>query len=55
MSAERELMYEDELPADMTDEEYERWFADSAVVDGVRMGPKIDPQIRRQHGETSEV
>lgn len=32
------VMYEDQLP-EMTDEEYSMWFADSCIVDGVRMGP----------------
>ena len=35
------LMYEDELPADMSDEEYDAWFARSHVVCGVRMGPRV--------------
>ena len=30
--------YEDELP-EMTDSAYAEWFAKSAIVDGVRMGP----------------
>jgi hypothetical protein len=34
------IMYEDELP-DMTNDEYGKWFADSAIVDGVRMGYRI--------------
>jgi hypothetical protein len=33
--------YEDLLPADMTDAEYNEWFNRSAVVDGVRMGPMV--------------
>lgn len=32
--------YEDTLP-DITDEEYAWWFEHSAVVDGVRIGPKF--------------
>jgi len=35
------LIYEDELPANMSDEDYNFWFGNSIVVDGVRMGPKI--------------
>jgi hypothetical protein len=35
------LMYEDDLPADMTDEEYKKWFEKSSVLWGVRMGPKF--------------
>ena len=34
------LMYEDELPDDMTDDEYSRWF-DLSFVSFVRMGPSI--------------
>ncbi len=30
--------YEDDLPDDMTDKEYDDWYAESAVIDGVRMG-----------------
>jgi hypothetical protein len=33
-------MYEDELPEDMTDKEYSRWYEQSKVIGGVRMGPK---------------
>ena len=36
-------MYEDELPEDITDEEYSDWYEQSAVYDGVRMGPKWCP------------
>ena len=36
-----EYMYEDELPEDMTDEEYDEWHKHS-FVDGVRIGPKIE-------------
>jgi hypothetical protein len=34
-----ELCYEDELPEDMTDEDYHEWFIKS-YVDIVRIGPK---------------
>ena len=34
------IMYEDELPNDISDEEYSQWF-DNSFVDFVRMGPKI--------------
>lgn len=37
-----EVVYEDALP-DMSDAEYNEWFAKSAVVYGVRMGPKPTP------------
>jgi hypothetical protein len=36
----RPLMYEDELP-DMSVADYDRWYAQSRIVDGVRMGPRI--------------
>jgi len=32
--------YEDQLPA-VSDDEYDRWFDASAVIDGVRMGPRM--------------
>lgn len=35
------LMYEDELPQDITDAEYSEWFELSAIVEGVRMGPQF--------------
>jgi len=34
------VCYEDELPASISDSEYNDWFAASAVVDGVRVGPR---------------
>jgi hypothetical protein len=34
-------MYEDELPELMGDKDYARWFANSKVVDGVRVGPRV--------------
>lgn len=34
-------MYEDELPEPMSDEDYSRWFVNSKVVDGVRVGPRV--------------
>ena len=37
-----ELIYEDTLPADMPKELYDRWYALSRVVDGVRMGPPLE-------------
>ena len=33
-------MYEDELPANISKEEYSWWF-DNSFIDGVRIGPKI--------------
>lgn len=41
--------HEDELPIDMTQEEYDRWFAQSKVIDGVRMGPKFPPAPAAQN------
>lgn len=35
------IMYEDELPESMSDKDYNQWYDVSAVIDGVRMGPKI--------------
>jgi hypothetical protein len=34
------MTYEDELPEDMTDADYEAWF-DESYVDGVRIGPGV--------------
>ena len=34
------IMYEDDLPDDISEELYSWWF-DNSFVDGVRMGPKI--------------
>lgn len=34
-------IYEDELPADMSDADYKAWFAASSV-DGVRVGPRLE-------------
>ena len=36
----KHLMYEDELPEDISDDMYSWWF-DHSFVDGVRIGPKI--------------
>ena len=46
---EKMVQYEDELPEDMTDIEYDRWFVKSKVVNGVRMGPKFErkPTIKK--------
>lgn len=33
-------MGEDELPANISDEDYSAWF-DMSVVDGVRIGPRV--------------
>jgi hypothetical protein len=34
-------MYEDEIRSGITDEQYAAWFEQSAVISGVRMGPRI--------------
>ena len=34
------LVYEDELPDDITDEQYDWWY-DRSFINGVRIGPKI--------------
>jgi hypothetical protein len=41
---ENPLMYEDELPEDMTDSEYSEWYEQSYVLDGVRVGPQRKKQ-----------
>ena len=43
MRADQTFMYEDDLPANMTNDEYDAWFANS-FVDGVRMGPVFYPR-----------
>lgn len=35
------LIYEQDLPLDMTEQEYSEWFKKSQIIDGVRMGPKF--------------
>lgn len=35
-----ELVYEDDLPENITDEQYDWWY-DRSYVDGVRVGPRI--------------
>jgi len=35
------LMYEDDLPKDISQGEYDLWFEQSRIVDGVRMGPRF--------------
>lgn len=41
-------MYEDDLRADITDAQYQVWYADSAVVGGIRMGPR-DYRFTKKH------
>lgn len=40
-----QMIHEDELPAGMTQDEYDAWYENSHVPDGVgcRMGPKLAP------------
>jgi len=33
------VIHEDDLPDDMPSAEYDKWYAISLVVDGVRIGP----------------
>lgn len=47
--------YEDQLPDDMTDGEYAAWFAQSKVVDGVRMGPEFPPAQVTHHCPACEA
>lgn len=35
-------VYEDTLPVEMSQEQYDWWFKESLVLDGVRMGPPLD-------------
>jgi hypothetical protein len=35
------VMYEDELPRDISQEAYDAWYENSTVSRGVRIGPKI--------------
>ena len=34
----KELMFEQDLPEDMTEEQYSKWFETSIVIWGVRLG-----------------
>jgi len=36
------LIYEQDLPDDITDEEYSEWYSKSIIVDSVRMGLKFN-------------
>lgn len=35
------IQHEDELPSDLSQAEYDRWYDQSEIVDGVRMGPPL--------------
>jgi len=39
------MIYEDELPADMPQADYDAWYAESRVIDGVRMGPPYPDEV----------
>lgn len=39
-----DLIYEQDLPKDITDDEYKQWYRRSYVVDGVRMGYPLQRQ-----------
>ena len=45
-------IYEDDLPEDFTDEEYDEWFKDSRLVLGVRMGPGTKKAAPNPYGIT---
>ena len=40
------IRYEDELPVDITDQQYDAWFKSSYVFEGVRMGPWPIPEMK---------
>lgn len=42
------VMHEDDLPEDMTEEEYDQWYADSQVIDGIRMGPLVKEKFTEE-------
>ena len=46
-----DIIYEDELPEDLTDAEYDLWFKESYISDGVRVGPKIDGLIHYERSK----
>lgn len=35
------ITYEDELPSNLSQAEYDRWYDQSKIVDGVRVGPSL--------------
>lgn len=41
-----DIRYEDELPVNITDEQYNSWFKSSCVFEGVRMGPWPIPELK---------
>jgi len=41
-----DIRNEDELPVDITDEQYNTWFKSSFVWQGVRMGPWPMPELK---------
>lgn len=42
------VMYEDDLPKDITESEYNWWYERSGIVGGVRMGPRFIRVTERQ-------
>ena len=44
------IMFEDELPEDMPQEDYDKWF-DMSWVDGVRVGPEWPPENKTTQAE----
>lgn len=49
------LMYEEQLPEDMSAREYGKWFQRSAVIDGVRMGPLYPFASRAAMGSAGDI
>ena len=40
------FVYEDELPGNISQKQYDKWF-DKSWVDGVRVGPKLEHEISK--------
>ena len=47
-------MYEDDLPSNISSELYSWWF-DNSFVDGVRIGPKIQPVVALKRKKSRQV
>ena len=41
-----QLVYEDELPENISQTQYDKWY-DKSWVDGVRVGPKLEHEISK--------
>lgn len=50
-----DLMYEGDLPKDISKEEYDKWFQQSVVYDGVRVGPCLPGTPVSRRVEVLEV